>query len=89
MNRETVQKNINRHLRLFEMILQSARKPLDREALVDWSLIASGVDNPEARQYGWMVDASLGRIKNLLDSGVLVREKGQIVWRKALKDNVK
>ncbi len=87
--RDTVQRNINRHLRLFEMILQSAREPLDRETLVDRSLIASGVHNPEARQYGWMMDASLGRIKNLLDSGVLVREKGQIVWRKALKDKTK
>lgn len=84
--RDTVQRNINRHLRLFEMILQSAREPLDRETLVDRSLIASGVHNPEARQYGWMVDASAARIKNLLDSGVLVREKGLIVWRKALED---
>ncbi len=82
--RDTVQKNINRHLRLFEMILQSARKPVDWETLVDRSLIASGVHNPEARQYGWMVDASTARIKNLLDSGVLVRENGLIVWRKAL-----
>ena len=84
--RETVQKNINRHLRLFEMIMQSAREPLVRETLVDRSLIASGVDNPEARQYGWMVDASDARIDNLLDSGVLVREKGRIVWKKARKD---
>ena len=84
--RETVQKNINRHLRLFEMIMQTARKPLDRETLVDRSLIASGVHDSKARNYGWMIDASKGRIKNLLDSGVLVRENGLIVWKRALSD---
>ena len=81
--RDTVQKNINRHLRLLEMILQSAREPLDRETLVDRSLIASGVEDPQARQYEWMVDASDNRINNLLDSGVLVRQGGRIVWRRA------